>query len=230
MTQPIVSTFIRQAISASQTIIHHPSDRLSWQIKAYKRPRNGKTEKLEFIYVGLEIHEFFKVADLQKNFGGNLKKRASQVCGTQYEVVIKNPTWEQLDDLLIAEETRQELWGAALRDSSFGIGDSYLGLREFVESYSPRKKEPEYELRLLQGDNIFEIYSVIVDGEPLTKVMHHKLFQNWSWRFSNLPLDKDACIRQAIAHAQREKALFQKYRFQLPQERKVNYEIRVELN
>lgn len=225
MTQPIVSKFVHQAISVNQTIIHHPSERLSWQIKTYKRPRNGKTEKLEIIYVGLEIHEFYRVADLRKKFGGNLRKRASKVCGTFYEVVFRNPTWEQLDALLIAEETRQELWGAALRDPSFGIKENWASLGEFIKTYTPRKKEPEYELQLLQGDNIFETYSVIVDGEPLTKVMHHKIFQSWSWQFSNLPLDKDSCIRQAIAHAKHEKALFQKYRLKLSSEGGFSYEL-----
>lgn len=225
MTQPIVSNFVHQAISANQSIIHHPSNRLSWQVKAYKRPRNGKAEKLECIDVGLEIHEFYRVADLRKKFGGNLKKRVSKVCGTTYEVVFKNPTWEQLDDLLLAEETRASLWGAALRDLSFGIKEDWAGLGDFIASYTPRKQKPEYELQLLQGDNFFETYSVIVDGKPLTKVTYHKIFQRWGWQFSSLPLGKDACIRQAIAHANNEKALFEKYRLKLLPEGGFGYEL-----
>lgn len=225
MTQSIVSNFVHQAISANQTIIHHPSDRLSWQVKVYKRPRNGKTEKLEIIYVGLEIHEFYRIADLRKKFGGNLKKRVSKVCGTTYEVVLRKPTWEQLDALLLEEETRAPLWGAALRDPSFGIKEDWEGLGDFIASYTPRKQKPEYELQLLQGDNIFETYSVIVDGEPLTQVTYRKFSQSWVWRFSSLPLSKDACIRQAIAQANNEKALCEKYRLKLTSEGGFGYEL-----
>jgi hypothetical protein len=225
MSQPIVSNFVRQPISENQTIIHHPSDRLSWQVKAYKRPRNGKTEKLECIYVGSEIHEYFNFVDFRKKFGGKLKNRYSKVCGTTYEVVIKNATWEQLDDLLLAEETRQSLWGAALRDPSYGLKEDWAGLEEFTATYTPRKQKPAYDLELLQSDNIFEIYSVIVGGEPLTQVTYHKIFQGWGWQFSSFPLEKDACIRQAIAHANKEKALCEKYRLKLTSEGGFGYEL-----
>lgn len=221
MTQPIASKFVYQAISTNQTVVHHPSNRLSWRVKAYKRPRNGKTEKLEYIYVGFNLGEY-RVHSLDKKLGYKVKRRYSKVCGTSYEGVIKNPTWELLDDLLLAEESYSYLRKTPIEE----LEDSaWADIGEFIASYTPRKKEPEYELQLLEGDNIFETYSVIVDGKPLTKVTFHKIFQSWSWKFSNLPLGKDACIRQAIAHANNEKALFEKYRLKLSPEGGFGYEL-----
>jgi hypothetical protein len=221
MTQTIASKFIRQPISTNQTVVHHPSNRLSWQVKAYKRPRNGKTEKLECIYVGFNLGEY-RVHTLGKKLGCRIKRRYSKVCGTTYEGIIKNPTWELLDDLLLAEESYSYRCNTPVEE----LEDSaWADIGEFIASYTPRKKESEYELQLLQGDNIFETYSVIVDGKPVTKVTYHKISQKWSWQFSSLSLGKEACIRQAIAHANNEKALFEKYRLKLSPQGGFGYEL-----